>query len=91
MPTDSRTGEDRRQGRRGGRRKGDPIFDLSTHRARVVGVPQLAEYWGYHVNTIKAWIKSGRLRAMHACRGGEYKILRDDALQLERELFKRSA
>jgi excisionase family DNA binding protein len=86
--TDERRTTDRRKpGRpRGGRRVTDPIDTLEKHTAPFVTVVQLSEYWRFHPGTIVEWIKSGRLPAIQPVR--EYRIKTEDALVLERELFK---
>jgi transposase-like protein len=69
-----------------GRRSTDAIRDLRTHKAPFVTVSALAVYWGYHANTVRYWIRTGRMQAMRADR--DFRVRTSDALAYEARLFR---
>ena len=75
MPTDSRTGEDRRKAPRSerGRRASDPIADLRTHPAKWVDVTQALDYINREVcplsrQTLYKWVQCGTLESVRVTR-----------------------
>lgn len=81
--TDQRTGQDRREIPRGGRRADDPIDCLETHPARWITIDALADYWGVHHRTIRKWHVVGWLEGMKI--HGRLLISRDSAISQQQK------
>ena len=63
----------------------EPIEDLATYSRKFVWPGQLATYWGAHQETIKEWLRSGKLKG--AKLSGRWQVRTSDALAFERQLF----
>lgn len=59
------------------------IEDLATHEEPNVRVGELAQYWGVRVETVRKWIRFGKLPAVLV--GRSLRVKRDDAAAFERK------